>query len=233
METRKLPQITVTEICKQADINHRTFYLYYKDPYELFEVLQKEFNQENWIHCKMIKVLHGKWVVNQAIEHNPREENDLLLICFDAEEEISFVTSVETHLLPQQLVCFWQYITVRGKKLRILFEAGSESKKILIEAHVPPETNIEAKFTAGVVILNGGRQRRYCWDIRRGGRDYRILQRADKAKYGYPADGRKRYIGLAGKVSLSSCLHSATQRYSVFAEIPSSRATCATAFPVS
>ncbi len=129
LETRKLPQITVTEICKQADINHRTFYLYYKDPYELFEVLQKEFNQENWIHCKMIKVLHGKWVVNQAIEHNPREENDLLLICFDAEEEISFVTSVETHLLPQQLVCFWQYITVRGKKLRILFEAGSESKK--------------------------------------------------------------------------------------------------------
>ncbi|MGM0881401.1 MAG: TetR/AcrR family transcriptional regulator [Bacillota bacterium] len=46
LETRKLPQITVTEICKQADINRGTFYLHYKDPYELFEVMQKEFNQE-------------------------------------------------------------------------------------------------------------------------------------------------------------------------------------------
>jgi AcrR family transcriptional regulator len=46
LETRKLPQITVTEICKQADINRGTFYLHYKDPYELFEVMQKEINQE-------------------------------------------------------------------------------------------------------------------------------------------------------------------------------------------
>lgn len=46
LETRRLPQITVTEICKQADINRGTFYLHYKDPYELFEVMQKEFNQE-------------------------------------------------------------------------------------------------------------------------------------------------------------------------------------------
>ncbi|WP_177217971.1 TetR/AcrR family transcriptional regulator [Paenibacillus algorifonticola] len=48
METKKLPQITVTEICKQADINRGTFYLHYKDPYELFEVMQKEINQEIW-----------------------------------------------------------------------------------------------------------------------------------------------------------------------------------------
>lgn len=46
LETKKLPQITVTEICKQADINRGTFYLHYKDPYELFEVMQKEMNQE-------------------------------------------------------------------------------------------------------------------------------------------------------------------------------------------
>jgi AcrR family transcriptional regulator len=46
LETKKLPQITVTEICKQADINRGTFYLHYKDPYELFEVMQNEFNQE-------------------------------------------------------------------------------------------------------------------------------------------------------------------------------------------
>ncbi|MFK4300507.1 AcrR family transcriptional regulator [Paenibacillus sp. RC254] len=41
-----MPQITVTEICKQADINRGTFYLHYKDPYELFEVMQNGFNQE-------------------------------------------------------------------------------------------------------------------------------------------------------------------------------------------
>ncbi|RCW43461.1 TetR/AcrR family transcriptional regulator [Paenibacillus prosopidis] len=46
LETRKLTQITVTEICKQADINRGTFYLHYRDPYDLFEVMQKEFNRE-------------------------------------------------------------------------------------------------------------------------------------------------------------------------------------------
>lgn len=46
LETRKTSQITVTEICKQADINRGTFYLHYKDPYELFETMQKEINQE-------------------------------------------------------------------------------------------------------------------------------------------------------------------------------------------
>ncbi|MEK4476228.1 TetR/AcrR family transcriptional regulator [Paenibacillus sp. FSL R7-0048] len=46
LETKKLPQITVTEICNRADINRGTFYLYYKDPYELFEVMQNEFNNE-------------------------------------------------------------------------------------------------------------------------------------------------------------------------------------------
>ncbi|WP_171056030.1 TetR/AcrR family transcriptional regulator [Paenibacillus sinopodophylli] len=46
LETRNLLQVTVTEICKQADINRGTFYLHYKDPYDLYEVLQKEVNQE-------------------------------------------------------------------------------------------------------------------------------------------------------------------------------------------
>ncbi|OAX48750.1 TetR/AcrR family transcriptional regulator [Paenibacillus sp. AD87] len=46
LETKKLSHITVTEICKQAEINRGTFYLHYKDPYELFEVMQDEFNQE-------------------------------------------------------------------------------------------------------------------------------------------------------------------------------------------
>ncbi|CAN7361478.1 TetR/AcrR family transcriptional regulator [Paenibacillus sp. LjRoot153] len=46
LETKKLAQITATEICKLADINRGTFYLHYKDPFELFEVMQDEFNQE-------------------------------------------------------------------------------------------------------------------------------------------------------------------------------------------
>jgi len=53
LETKKLSQITVTEICKQADLNRGSFYLHYKDPYDLFEVLRKEFIQE-------VKELMGK-----------------------------------------------------------------------------------------------------------------------------------------------------------------------------
>lgn len=46
LESQKLSQITVTEICKQADLNRGTFYLHYKDPYDLLEMMKKELNQE-------------------------------------------------------------------------------------------------------------------------------------------------------------------------------------------
>lgn len=42
LEKKELSKITVTEICKVANLNRGTFYLHYADPYELFETIEAE-----------------------------------------------------------------------------------------------------------------------------------------------------------------------------------------------
>lgn len=42
LETKNINTITVTEVCKLADINRGTFYLHYADVFDLFEQLQSE-----------------------------------------------------------------------------------------------------------------------------------------------------------------------------------------------
>ncbi|KEQ27570.1 DUF4097 family beta strand repeat-containing protein [Paenibacillus tyrfis] len=79
-----------------------------------------------------------------------------LLICFDAEDEISVVAAGESHLLPQRLFCSGGALRYEGSNF-VSYLKNGQKQKILIEAHVPPETKVLAKFTAGVVILDGGR----------------------------------------------------------------------------
>jgi len=46
MQKKPIEKITVTEICRQAQINRTTFYLYYKSPYELKEdMLNSELSE--------------------------------------------------------------------------------------------------------------------------------------------------------------------------------------------
>ncbi|WP_226002180.1 hypothetical protein [Paenibacillus sp. BJ-4] len=78
-----------------------------------------------------------------------------MLICFDAEKEISFVASGEKHLLPQR-ICSGGTFLFEGSNLGSYWKQG-QNQKIFIEVHVPLETNVQAKFTAGVLVLDGGR----------------------------------------------------------------------------
>lgn len=42
LESKEIHQITVTDICKSADINRGTFYAHYKDPYDLLQTMEDE-----------------------------------------------------------------------------------------------------------------------------------------------------------------------------------------------
>ncbi len=46
LQTKEISQITITEICKRADINRGTFYLHYRDVYHLLECLQEEIYKQ-------------------------------------------------------------------------------------------------------------------------------------------------------------------------------------------
>lgn len=46
LQTREIHQVTVTDICKKADINRGTFYTHYKDAFDLLQSLEDDlFNQ--------------------------------------------------------------------------------------------------------------------------------------------------------------------------------------------
>lgn len=46
LDEKDIKKITVSEICKQADINRATFYRYYLDVYDLLDKIQEEFIDE-------------------------------------------------------------------------------------------------------------------------------------------------------------------------------------------
>lgn len=46
MEKQPLNKITVTRVCETADVNRSTFYLYYKDVYDLMDSIQQELYEE-------------------------------------------------------------------------------------------------------------------------------------------------------------------------------------------
>lgn len=43
LEKKNINKITVSEICKEADINRATFYRYYLDVYDLYDKVRDEF----------------------------------------------------------------------------------------------------------------------------------------------------------------------------------------------
>ncbi|MDX6152704.1 TetR-like C-terminal domain-containing protein [Marinococcus sp. PL1-022] len=45
MEEKSITSITVTELCKHADINRNTFYAHYRSPNELLADIEKEFTR--------------------------------------------------------------------------------------------------------------------------------------------------------------------------------------------
>ena len=46
LEKKDISKISVTEICKEADINRGTFYRYYNDVYDLLKGIEQEFIEE-------------------------------------------------------------------------------------------------------------------------------------------------------------------------------------------
>ena len=46
LNKKEINKITVSEICKKADINRATFYRYYLDQYDLLDKIENEFLQD-------------------------------------------------------------------------------------------------------------------------------------------------------------------------------------------
>lgn len=78
-----------------------------------------------------------------------------MMLCFDAGLEASLVAAGDPELLPQKIARERNTLIVEAENLGAYAKHG-QKQKILIEIHVPPQTRVDAAFTGGVLILNGG-----------------------------------------------------------------------------
>ncbi len=98
LSEKDITKITISEICKIADINRATFYRYYLDIYDLLDKIEEEFvmqlknaiNQEEYSVASFTKSLLEVFIVNKDLAKalfNPKNNiyflNDVLEIAYE------------------------------------------------------------------------------------------------------------------------------------------------------
>ncbi|MCD2256508.1 TetR/AcrR family transcriptional regulator [Lactobacillus sp. CC-MHH1034] len=95
LSAKTLSKITVTEICKRADINRGTFYQYYTDPYALYHELEDEIiaelkpilrkttstEIEQWLHSFINILLQQKVMMQHILADYPNSR--VIQVIFD------------------------------------------------------------------------------------------------------------------------------------------------------
>jgi hypothetical protein len=78
-----------------------------------------------------------------------------MMLCFDADREASLVAAGDAKLLPQRVEREGNALVVEADNMGAYLRHG-QKQKILVDIHVPCQTRVDATFTGGVLILNGG-----------------------------------------------------------------------------
>ncbi|GHP14238.1 TetR family transcriptional regulator [Lentilactobacillus fungorum] len=99
LESEPLSKITVTEICKQADVNRGTFYLHFDNPDSLFEAIENDISAEVMpllrVHQKdnlqdwgrrLVSVVENNQVAMRVILKAQREDKITMAIFSEAHE---------------------------------------------------------------------------------------------------------------------------------------------------
>ena len=76
LQEKPIEKVTVTEICRSAEINRTTFYKYYDNPYDLMEKLQSEF----------LAQLEQKLITQSATDLRPAFQ----IVLEEAQENLDF-----------------------------------------------------------------------------------------------------------------------------------------------
>ena len=94
LNTKEINKITVSEICKIADINRATFYRYYLDVYDLLEQIQNEFVLElkNTYYNKKSNITISSFTLEflDVFQNN----KDLVKVLFNTKNNINFLNEI-------------------------------------------------------------------------------------------------------------------------------------------
>ena len=95
LSEKDIKKITVSEICKLADINRATFYRYYLDVYDLLDKIQEEFIEElKTPYLEDQSRVNSVGAFSKEILQVFIDNKELVKILFDTNNNIYFLNEV-------------------------------------------------------------------------------------------------------------------------------------------
>lgn len=98
LKTKRIQDITVREISEKADINRGTFYLHYRDIFDLMEQIENELLEELadvLNHFKVSDLLSNPALVFTRVFQLVKENNDMVSILIGQNGDINFVNRLK------------------------------------------------------------------------------------------------------------------------------------------
>lgn len=83
LKTNPLSKITVTQICRNAEINRVTFYKYYTDVYDLYEKIIDEFIEEESVSINEISAKKNLKEAIEAVLEDVYERSEQYVMLFN------------------------------------------------------------------------------------------------------------------------------------------------------
>lgn len=107
LATTPLGKISVSKVCEQADVNRSTFYMYYKDVYDLMEQIENDFYQEfQALTAKPITLPNAYTLLTQIYEIIYKNR-DLATVIFGEYGNKQFINKV-SNIFREQITNEWR-----------------------------------------------------------------------------------------------------------------------------
>lgn len=128
METKPINKITVTEICKGADLNRGTFYTHYLDAYDLLEQIQLElFSEVTEAVDKLLKKNVPSSIIIKEIFELILKNKNLCKVILSENGDKAFLKSI-INLTREKIISDWmetyQYPNVRDLELLYIYTSS-------------------------------------------------------------------------------------------------------------
>lgn len=116
LKEKKIQEITVREMAEMADINRGTFYLHYKDVYDLMEQIENELMaelEEVLDHHSVQDLMVQPSLIFKELYPMVQKNSDIISLLMGQNGDLSFVNRLQA-ILRERFVKHWQNLNDWG-----------------------------------------------------------------------------------------------------------------------
>ena len=105
MGKKKLEELTISEICQEADVNRNTFYSHYSSVRELFEEMNGKYMEALFASAKVFDEPNDSTIKNLVnVLDKMKEKGDLTKIIFSESNSIKHLNTLLQILFPTSII---------------------------------------------------------------------------------------------------------------------------------